>query len=321
MKVSNETKVGALAAISITLLILGFNLLKGKSLFNHNKTIYAMYANVDGLAQANAVQVNGLTVGNVSGLEVMDKNVGQILVKISIKKDINIPKNSVASIINEDLLGTKAVRIDFGDATEYLQNGDTIHSSLEGSLVDKLVSSLQPATVKLQSTLVELDSVLADLHIALGPTTRNNLQQAIVGFNTSMQQLSKTSVKADRLVSNLDSISGNLADNSDNINQILGNMRKTSASLAGAGLDTTLAHMGEAVASLNQILAKVNQSDGSLGLLVNDKKLYETLQATTVTLDRLLEDLRLNPKRYVHFSLFGKKQTPASVPADSLSTQ
>ena len=321
MKVSNETKIGALTAISITLLIIGFNLLKGKTLFRSEKTIYAIYTNVDGLAAADEVQVSGLTVGSVSGLEVMDRNVGRILVQLSIKKDINIPVNSVASIINADLLGTKAVRIDFGNSGEYLKSGDTIYSQVEGSLTDKLMSSIQPVTLRLQATLTRLDSVLSTLYETFDPATRNNLRSAIAGLNTTIQSFSRSSVRAGHMIGNLDSLSDVLKNNSGEITAILGNTRKATTAFANGSLDTSLNHLATAMVSIDDILSSIKQSRGSLGKLVNDSKLYDNLQEASLNLNRLLEDLKANPKRYVHFSLFGKKQAPEPLPQDSLSSQ
>ncbi len=322
MKVSNETKIGALTAISITLLIIGFNLLNGKSLFRSGeKTIYAVYTNVDGLSAADAVQVSGLTVGSVSGLEVMDRNVGRILVRLSIKKDINIPVNSIASIISADLLGTKAVRIDFGNSGEFLKSGDTIYSQVEGSLTDKLMSSIQPITIRLQATLTRLDSVLSSMYETFDPATRNNLRSAIAGLNTTMQSFSRSSARAGHLIGNLDSLSELLKNNSSGMAAIVENTRKATNAFANGSLDTMMKHLASAMVSMDDILQGIKQSRGSLGKLVYDKALYDNLEAATLNFNRLMEDLRLNPKRYVHFSVFGKKQMPAPIPPDSLSSQ
>lgn len=317
-KVSNETKIGVLAAISITLLIIGFNLLKGKSLFSRTQTIYAIYNNVDGLQPANNVQVNGLNIGSVSSMQVMERNVGKILVKLNIKPGIDIPKNSVAKIISADLLGSKAVRIDFGNSTEYVKNGDTLSAGMEGSLTDQLAGTLKPLSGKIAGTLNSLDSVLADLHDVFDESTRDNLKSSIAELNSGMKGLSRTTAAADHVMANLDSITNNLKQNNDKITHILANAEKTTNAIAGADIDKTLKDLGATVEKLNTVMAKLNSSNGSLGLLINDKKLYDNLQYSTQNLNRLLEDLRLNPKRYVHFSLFGKKDKTQPLPADSL---
>lgn len=317
-KVSNETKIGVLAAISITLLIIGFNLLKGKSLFSRTLTIYAIYNNVDGLQPANNVQVSGLNIGSVSGMQVMDRNVGKILVKLSIKPGIAVPENSVVKIISADLLGTKAVRIDFGNSTEYAKNGDTLSSGVEGSLTDQLAGTLKPLSGKIAGTLNSLDSVLADLHNVFDEKTRDNLKSSIAELNSGMKGLSRTTAAADQVMANLNSITNNLKQNNDTITHILANAEKTTNAIASADINKTLKDLGATVEKLNAVMVKLNSSSGSLGLLINDKKLYDNLQYSTQNLNRLLEDLRLNPKRYVHFSLFGRKDKTQPLPADSL---
>ncbi len=317
-KVSNETKIGVLAAISITLLIIGFNLLKGKSLFSRTQTIYAIYNNVDGLQPANNVQVNGLNIGSVTGMQVMDKNVGRILVKLSIKPGIAIPENSVVKIISADLLGTKAVRIDFGNSREYAKTGDTLSSGVEGSVTDQLAGALKPLSGKITGTLNSLDSVLADVHNVFDEKTRNNLKSSIAELNSGMKGLSRTASSADQVMANLNSITNSLKQNNDKITHILANAEKTTDAIAGADINKTLKEIGATVEKLNAVMVKLNSSSGSLGLLINDKKLYDNLQYSTQNLNRLLEDLRLNPKRYVHFSLFGGKDKTQPLPADSL---
>lgn len=318
MKLSNEFKIGVLAAISITLLIIGFNLLKGKSLFTRTQTLYAVYDNVSGLQPANNVQVNGLNIGSVASLQVMDRNVGRILVKLNIKPGIDIPKNSVAQIISADLLGTKAMRIVFGNSTQYARSGDTLASAVEGSLTDQLGAAVKPLSAKIQATLASLDSVLDDLHAVLDDKTRGNLKSGIADMSVTMHNFSKTSVSANRMMSNLDSITANLKQNNHKINTILDNAEKTTGQLANADLEKTLKELGTTVGKLNTVMARLNSDSGSLGLLINDRRLYDNLQRSTLNLNRLLEDLRLNPKRYVHFSLFGKKDKGQPLPADTL---
>jgi phospholipid/cholesterol/gamma-HCH transport system substrate-binding protein len=318
LKISNETKVGALTVICVALLILGFNLLKGKNLFSRNTILYAKYDNVQGLATGNYVRINGLAVGSVSSLQVMDKEVGQILVRLSIQKGLNIPRNSVASIISSDLLGTKAVRIDFGSSNEYLQNGDTIRSDVERSITQSLTKEIKPLSGKVQVTLGSLDSVLSAINHTLDENTQRNLRASIAGLHATMQNMQRVSVSLNELLGNLNDITANLKQNGDKINRIMDNAEKTTAMLAGSHLDETLNGLNNTVDQLNGIIAKANSTDGTLGLLLNDKKLYNNLQATTRNLNLLMEDLRLNPKRYVHFSIFGKKSTPQPLPSDTL---
>jgi phospholipid/cholesterol/gamma-HCH transport system substrate-binding protein len=328
LKVSNETKVGVLTAVSIALLFLGFNLLKGKSLFSTSTTIYAVYTQVNGLQPSNTVQVNGLVVGRVANLDVMDKNAGRILVTLKINKKIDIPHNSVARITS-DLLGSKAVQIDFGNANEYLKDGDTVYAAVDGSITDALKEQLSPLVKKLEVTLGSVDSVLLTVNSIFDTTTKGNLREAIASLNATMGNFTKTSASLNRMLdpktgsvaltfSNFESISGNLKNNNGKIEGILNNAEKATSALANGNLDKTLQDLQKMAASLNETIAKLNSTDGTAGLLLNDKKVYNNLQNSLGSLNKLLEDLKANPKRYVHFSLFGKKSKTQPIPSDTV---
>lgn len=318
MKISNETKIGALTVIAVALLIIGFNLLKGNNLFSRSKTLYAIYDNVSGLAPANPVEVNGLKIGSVNGLTVSNGNVNKIMVRLTIQPGFEIPQNSVARIVSADLLGSKAIVIDFGSASEYLQDDDTIQSAPGSSLTSNLMSDLKPLSGKIQNTLVSLDTVLNDFHASLNNQTRNNLQSSIAELNTTMKNLSGVSAQLDHLIKNLNDFTGNLTSNNDTITQILDNTRKVTADIAASDLKGTIQEMHETIGALGQVISKMDSSNGSLGMLINDKTLYQNLESSTRNLNLLMEDLRLNPRRYVHFSLFGKKTKAQPLPADTL---
>lgn len=331
LKVSNETKVGILAAVAIAMLILGFNLLKGKSLFSHSKTIYAVYTQVNGLQPSSAVQVNGLVVGNVANLDVMDKNAGRILVTLTIKKKIDIPRNSVARITG-DLLGTKTVQIDFGNANDYLNDGDTVYAAVDGSVTDALKEQLNPLVQKLEGTLGSVDSVLMTVNSIFDTTTKGNLREAIAHLNATMGNFTRTSASLNGMLDpkhgnvsatfdNLQSLTANLKANNDKITAILANAEKTTAALSNGQLDKTLQELQQMATRLNETIAKLNSTDGTAGMLLNDKKVYVNLQNSLNSLNKLLEDLRVNPKRYVHFSLFGKKSKPQPIPSDTATAQ
>lgn len=305
--------------MAVALLVIGFNLLKGNDLFSRSRTLYAVFDNVSGLAPANPVEVNGLKIGTVTNLEVARDNVSEIRVKLSMQPGIDIPRNSVARIVSADLLGSKAIVIDFGNATEYLQGNDTIQSAPGSSLTSNLMSDLKPLSAKIQNTLVSLDTVLNDFHASLNNETRNNLQSSIAELNTTMKNLSGVSAQLDQLMKSLNSFTGNLAASSDTIDRILGNTQQVTAALAASDLKGTVGDMRQTVTQLGGLLEKINSGQGSMGQLINDKKLYQNLEASTRNLNLLMEDLRINPNRYVHFSLFGRKNKAQPLPADTLN--
>src|SRR5882757_2044608 len=311
MKVSNETKVGALTAVSITLLILGFNYLKGKNLLSKAKTeVYAVFAKVDGLTVSAPVTINGLQIGKIYEMQEKDRRLSGVIVTINLTKDIDIPKNSFASI-NKDLLGGASVSITLGDNKEYVRNGDTLLSQSIPGLLESVKSSLDPTIAIVNSTLGSLDSLLKVIGTYFDPNTKQN-------FHTIVGNLSKTSAELAKLVdskngalaqslNNVNQITGNLAKNNDKITQSLDHVEKATGKLANLKLEETVNSLQSAMNELKTVIAKANSKDGSLGLLLNDPKLYKNLESTTYKLNILLDDFRTHPKRYVNVSVFGKK--------------
>ncbi|MBO9565009.1 MAG: MCE family protein [Niastella sp.] len=327
MKISNETKVGALTAIAIVILILGFNFLKGKNITDRSDKIFAVFPNVEGLQVSNPVSINGLPVGKVYAIEEKDKNLTGIVVTITLNKDINIPKNSLATITGE-LFGTTSVKIRLGNTTTYIQNGDTLETMKTLGLTDKLQSSLDPTLASVNKTLESLDMVLHNLNSVLDPNTKNNLQSIVANLTTSSKSLEKlldaqTGMLA-KTLSNTESITGNLAKNNDKINTTVDNLEKATGKLANAKFDEAVNSLQGTLTKLESAVDKINSSQSSLGALLNDRKLYDQILQTNRSLTTLLDDLRLHPKRYVNISVFGRKDKkgPLMSPIyDSTSTQ
>jgi len=326
MKISNETKVGALTAIAITILILGFNFLKGKSLFNTGNYIYATYPDAKGIMVSNPVYINGFQVGNVSRIENTDPTLKSIRVFIKLKDKYQIPNNSIASII-KDPLGTPSVEIVLGTTTSYLQPGDSIRAAPTSGLLGELANKLMPVADQLRETTHTLDSVLKNLNSIFDPNTKNNLQSVIANINRTTANLAVSSVSLEKMLNqqsgsiaqsmnNLNSFTKNLADNNDKITGTMSNLEKTTENLANADIDGSVEKLKEAIDKMNGLLDKVDSKDGTLGLLMNDKTLYNNLTNTVRSANILLDDLKVHPKRYVNISVFGKKDktTPLSAP-------
>jgi len=325
MKISNETKIGALTAIAITLLILGFNFLKGKEVLVRTKKIYAVFRNVEGIEVSNSVRINGLEIGTVSDINEIDEDVREIVVTINLKKNVRIPKNSIA-VINSGLISSSSLVINKGDATEYLSNGDTIETQDKLNLVSQVEKNIDPIVARLNGTLESLDSLVEVIGSMFDPKMKNN-------FTSLFEHLTATSASLEKLLStehgalaqslnNVDSFTANLAKNNRRIDTTLYNLQKTSNGLASAKIQETVESVQSTMNALKEVINKINNSNGSLGLLLNDKKLYQNLESTTRSLNILLDDLRVHPKRYVNVSVFGKKDKsgPLTAPlSDSTS--
>jgi phospholipid/cholesterol/gamma-HCH transport system substrate-binding protein len=317
MKISNETKVGALTAIAITLLILGFNFLKGKTLFKTGNFLYARYADSKGILVSNPVYINGFQVGSVYDIENADQDLSAIIVSIKLKSSYNIPRNSVATI-RENPLGSSSIQISLGDAKSYLQSGDTVLTASNAGLLGDVMQKLGPVSDQIKHTVQSLDSVLKNINAVFDPSTRNNLQQVIANIDkttaslvvsaASIQQMLNTESGAiSQSMTHLASFTKNLSDNNGHISQMMSNLDKTTEGLAKADIPGTVAKLQTTIATLNGLLEKIGSQEGSLGKLMNDKTLYQNLTNTVRSANILLDDLRVHPKRYVNISVFGKK--------------
>jgi phospholipid/cholesterol/gamma-HCH transport system substrate-binding protein len=316
MKISNETKIGALTAVSITLLVLGFNFLKGKTFFGKSHNLFAKYTNVQGLANSNPVMINGLQVGTVYSITT-DKNMKEILVNMNLTKDVNIPVNSVATI-KANPLGTTAIDIKLGDAATYLPKNGTITTEASAGILDAAIQEIRPVLGQVKNAVKSLDSVLTNVNSVVDPNAKNNIRGILENLNkttaglvvssASLQTLLNTQSGAlAKSLNNVSSFTGNLAGNNDKLTSVMTNLDKTTSNLSKLELEKTLTTLNGTIAELQATIGKLNSTNGTAGLLLNDPKLYNNLTASANKVNLLLDDLKTNPKRYISFSVFGKK--------------
>ncbi len=327
MKVSNETKVGALTVIAVTLLVLGYNFLKGKSLLKKSNVIYARFTDVGALEISNMVKIKGFRIGNVYRIDNMDKDVSEVIVTINMTEDINIPKNSVA-IINSSLTGSSSISVIPGNATSFISFGDTLQSSSNPDILSKVMTSVDPVMANVKQAIDSLKLVLGSLNSVFDEHTKANLKAVIANLKTTSNDLtvmlnSKNGALA-KTLNNVETFTTNLNGNNEKLNTTIENLKNTSQKLSETEIKETVANLNNTITQLQGILQKANKGDGSLGLLINDPKLYNNLQNTSRSLNILVDDLKLHPKRYVSLSIFGKKDKtePLKAPlADSINNQ
>jgi phospholipid/cholesterol/gamma-HCH transport system substrate-binding protein len=313
MKISNETKIGALTVIAITILVLGYSFLKGNDVFSGSNKFYAVYNSVEGLGVSKPVLVNGFQIGRISKMELQPD--GRTIVEFKIEEKYDVPNNTLAKLESTDLLGSKAIVFELGNSKILAENKDTLKADIQGSLAE----SLQPIQKKAEQLINKLDSSLAAINKILNPNFQKNVDRSFMSIANSLQTLEGVTKKIDNLVgsqtkhidgilSNAEVVSGNLKASTVHVNGITANFEKVSNDIAASNIKNTLDNANKAMADLQTTIANINSTKGTLGLLMNDDKVYRNMDNATNSLNNLLIDLKAHPKRYVSFSVFGGKK-------------
>ncbi len=315
MKISREVKVGFLFLMGLALLIWGYSFLKGKDIFNNERVFFAVYNEIDGLTKANTISIHGFKVGQVKDVYFDQSMNGKIIVELAVSNDFPIPKNSTALIFSSGLMGSKEISINLGNSTEYAMNGDTLLSAIEGSLKDEVNRQVAPLKNKAESLMGSIDSMVTIFQTIFNDNARDNLANSFENIEKTFYNLQHSSLKMDTLITyessrlsmiieHIESISHNLNDNEANISNILTNFSALSDSMAKADVAGTFINVNRSMTDLQQILEKVNTGEGTIGKLLQNDSLYFHLEKSAADLNRLLEDIKLHPKRYVKFSIF-----------------
>ena len=304
---NKELKIGFVALLAIVALFIGVNYLKGLDVLNPSRKFYAKYENIGGLKVGSSVFVNGYQVGMVSNIDLLANENQQLLVTISIEKDFDIPKNSILKIVNQDLMGTKSVNLILGDAASFAVDEDTLISGMEGSLQDEVSAQILPLKIKTEELIGSIDSVMTIITAILDKDARENLSNSLQSLDQTFLLMNQSMIKVNQIVDQNDerisSIVKNLEANNDEITNILKNFSNISDDIAQSNIKNLLT-------SLSAASKKINDSEGSLGMLINDKDLYLNLEKSSKELEALIKDIKANPKRYVSFSIIGGS-TPA----------
>jgi len=313
IRISKYTKLGFLILACLIILVWGINYLKGIDIFKRNTNYYVVYDRIEGLLKSSSVTINGYQVGQVSEINLMKDYSGRLFVKLSLQGDYKIAKGSIAKIVSSDIMGTKSIKMEILHSGEYYKPNDTIPGATEGDLKEQVSMQVLPLKKKAEELIASLDSALTVITYVFNKETRDNLTESFENINRTVANIESASAelnkimgsgKINSIVTNLDSITTSINQNSGQISNIIKNFSSLSDSLSKLNISPVFAEISSSVAGINKIIQKLNTTDSSAGLLINDPVLYQNLNNLSSSLDLLLKDVRNNPKRYVHFSAF-----------------
>jgi phospholipid/cholesterol/gamma-HCH transport system substrate-binding protein len=312
--------IGLLIVITVGIFIFGLNFLKGKNFFIEEEEYYVVYERIEGLNSSSPVLLNGYNIGQVREIKFNDLIEGDLIVKFIVKRDIRIPKNSTARIFSQDLMGTKAIELIFSDSDQQTEIGDTLNSQTEESLKDQVSIEMLPLKNKAEDLLKEMENAIKIINTVFNEETQSNLHEIFRQLTQTAANLNSSSASVDsmlinekqqihRLLVNLEGITRNFNSNSKNITELLYNLKSLTDSLNQTDFKGTMSNVDSTLSNLNQVLASIENQQGTMGKLIYDDSLYNTINRGTDEIGNLAADLRINPKRYLHFSVFDLGRT------------
>ena len=306
---NKEIRTGIIAIFTIVVLIYGINYLKGLNILDKNRIFHAKYDNIDGLLKGSVISLNGFNVGIVSNISLQSDN--SLLVSVKINEDFDVPANSILKISNQDLMGTKGISVILGNSDLLAKNNDTLIAEIENSLQDEVNKQILPLKNKAEGLISSVDSLMVIFTSVLNTDARKNLassfknlDETFVLMSESMKELNKLVVTNEKNISNsiknFESITGNISDNNESIENILKKMSSISDSVSSKDI-------GDTIKNLNNITNKISVGQGNLGLLNSDDQLYRNIEKTTNDISILVEEIKKDPKKYFNFSVLGNR--------------
>ena len=304
MKITKEIKTAVLVISSILLFIWGYSFLKGKDILENYKTIYVLYDTVEGLAPSAIVTFNGLKIGKVENIT-YNGDTHKLKVQLQLKGSITISKTSKAIIYEPGFIGGKQIMIVPDYTNEQLiENEDFLEGVQKPGFTDELSQKLVPFQQKLESAVANIDALVLNLNATLDTKTQKNIQSSVENLNIVLQDFAVVTKQINGLVSeNKQNMTKSMAI----LEKTTSNFAKISDTIQNAELGKTIKSLEKTLANANALLDGINKGEGSMGKLMKDEQLYKNMEGATKELELLLRDMKVNPKRYVHFSLFGKK--------------
>ena len=311
MKISHEVKVGGVALITIVAFILLYDVLKGTALFTSTDTYHIVYDNIAGLTESNPVEVNGYQAGVVQDVKLINDGSGLILVSLSVDKHFNIPEDTKAEITTATLIAGMKIVLHMGESTRMCSDHDTLSGYVATSIIDRLSQTISPLEDNITSIVTRLDSVVTALNTVFTPEMTGDIRSTMSNVSDITAGLKEISdSRKDELmsaISDIQAFTAMLSANSSTLDSTLRNLGAISDAVAKADLATSLTSLRSSLTGLDTIVTGISRGEGSAGKLVTNDSLYTNLSNSLYSLDLLLRDMKDNPKKYVHFSLFGRK--------------
>ncbi len=304
LKLSREVKIGLFALVMLVSLYLGVNYLKGREVFSGDRFYYALFDQTSGLQTSAPVLLRGVKVGSVTDIYLDSEHPDKVVVKVGIKKNVNIPSDSHLVLFANGLMGDKAIELVLGSSGSWFERGVIIPSQIESGMFDSASTNIEELVAEAKIMMNTLTATTTSLNNLLEQNT-----DAIRGIVGNVENVTRqlADARLDGLIRDLSEFTSMLRDNAGRFEGIVGNLDDVTGSLADVDIEGTVDRLNESIDNLGGVLAKVSEGDGTAARLINDAALYDSLTVATGNLATLLEDLRANPKRYVHFSLFGKR--------------
>jgi len=304
LRLSKETKAAFFVLTTILLFIFGFNFLKGSSLLDRQKTIYAVYDEVDGLLVGANVMINGLSIGNVTELDFLP-NSTKILVTLKVKDKLNFSSKSTASIYETGVLGGLAISIEpVFERESIVKTGDTLNSSVRPGLTELINRQIEPLSRQLQSTITSVDSIFTGASNVLNRQTQEEIKESINVLTSAIKAINNSSIIIEET---LTSKSSQINNTLDNFEKISSNLSEVSYELNSFGLSDLLSNLEVSVDGISSVVNKLDSNNSTIGKLINEDEVYNNLNSSIESLNNLITDIKENPKKYIHFSVFGRK--------------
>ena len=305
MNLSREIKTAILIIGCIIIFIFGFNYLKGTSLLSNEKTIHALYDEVEGLVVGANVTIRGLNVGKVKIIDFND-DFAKIKVTFSIRDDLTFSNESVAQLYEAGLIGGKAIAIiPKYDSSNIIKNGDILISEIKPGLTELVNQQIAPLQDKIEGLLTSADSLFAGISNIMNYDTQNNLKMTLEGLASTIENVNVLSSNINDI---LNANEKGLKSTINNLSKVSGNLNKITDSLKQMPLSSIVKNFDDTSLQLKRIIERLNSGEGSAGMILKDNKLYDNLVNSSEALEALLSDLKSHPKKYVHFSIFGRKE-------------